>query len=81
MKVCRNALNERLPDNVKEYLKSREYGERISSLPNLNESNNISEYDNKKISLIQVNNNKRVSNINDSKISSNNNDLLEEENN
>ena len=44
MKEYGNALNERLPDNVKEYLKNRECGERISSLPNLNESNNISKY-------------------------------------
>jgi hypothetical protein len=25
MKICRNALDERLPDNVKEYLKNRKH--------------------------------------------------------
>ena len=34
MKVCRNALDERLPDNVKEYLKKKQ--------SSFNESNNES---------------------------------------
>ena len=81
MRVCRNALNERLPDNVKEYLKNKNDGERISSLANFNESNNVSNYDSKRISLIQVNNEERVSKINNSNTISNNKDLLEEEDN
>ena len=81
MRVCRNALNERLPDNVKEYLKNKNDGERISSLANFNESNSVSNNDSKRISLIQVNNEERVSNINNSNISSKNKDLLEEEDN
>ena len=81
MRVCRNALNERLPDNVKEYLKNKNDGERISSLANFNESNSVSNNDSKRISLIQVNNEERVSNINNSNISSKNKDLREEEDN
>ena len=32
MKVCRNALNERLPDHVKEYIRAKKEGERISKI-------------------------------------------------
>jgi hypothetical protein len=41
LKVCRNALNERLPDNVKEYLRmkkqSQNSGERISNISDIND--------------------------------------------
>ena len=36
LKVCRNALNERLPENVKEYLKTKKE-ERISRVSNIND--------------------------------------------
>ena len=39
--MCRNALNERLPDNVKEYLRmkkqSQNSGERISNISDIND--------------------------------------------
>ena len=40
LKVCRNALNERLPDHVKEYLKMKKYKDndnRISNVSNIND--------------------------------------------
>ena len=40
LKVCRNALNERLPDHVKEYLKmkkNKNTGNRISNISNIND--------------------------------------------
>ena len=81
MKVCRNALDERLPDNVKEFLKSRLEGERISSIVNLNESSNLSNINSKRQTLIEVNNDDRISNINNSnRNTNNNNDLFEEDN-
>jgi hypothetical protein len=81
MKVCRNALNERLPDNVKEYLKNMERGERISSLMNFNENSNyINDIESNRETLIQPNNDERISNINNSRITKNKN-LLEEEDN
>ena len=79
MKVCRNALNERLPDNVKEYLKSQIEGERINSLI-LNDSNsNISNIDTNRETLIKSNNDERISTINNSKIN-NSNEFLQENN-
>ena len=42
LKVCRNALNERLPDNVKEYLKMKKQQpneERISNISDINDFN------------------------------------------
>ena len=84
MKVCRNALDERLPDNVKEYLKNRIEGERISSVINLNESSNLSNINNinnsKRQTLIEINKDDRISRINNSNRNSNSNDLLEEDN-
>ena len=77
MKVCRNALNERLPDNVKEYLRRQTEGDRISTLINLNDSsNNISNFDTNRETLIKSNDDERVSRINNSKIS--NEEILEE---
>ena len=79
MKVCRNALNERLPDNVKEYLRRQNEGERISTLINLNDSNNnISNLDTNRETLIKSNNDERISKINNSNI--NNEEFLEENN-
>ena len=61
MKVCRNALKERLPENVKEYLKNLENG-RINSLSNLSENNNISNSESKIESLLQINNSRNTNN-------------------
>ena len=72
-KVCRNALNERLPDNVKEYLKNKKNGERISTIANF--SNNDSMNSNRE-TLIQLSKNE-INNINNT-MSSNNNDFLED---
>ena len=80
MKVCRNALDERLPDNVKEFLKNRIEGERVSSIVNLNESNNLSNINSQRQTLIESNKDDRISRINNSNRISNNNDLLEEDN-
>ena len=72
MKVCRNALDERLPDNVKEYLKKKQ--------SSFNESNNESKL------ALPANFDERISNINNTRTTiSNNNDIatkfLEEEKN
>ena len=43
LKVCRNALNERLPDHVKEYLemkKNKNNDDRISNINDFNSSSN-----------------------------------------
>ena len=37
LKVCRNALNERLPEHVKEYLKMKKNDGRISNVSNIND--------------------------------------------
>ena len=68
MKVCRNSLNERLPDHVKEYLK--------------NKFDDDSIFDSSSVSLVSVdtnretcnksNNDERVSNINNTRISNSN---------
>ena len=83
MRVCRNALNERLPDNVKEYLKNLEKGERISSIMNYNDNSNyLSDLESNRQTLIQANNDERVSNINNTRITNSNyrNSLEEQEN-
>ena len=71
MKVCRNALDERLPDNVKEFLKNKKDGEKINKIASF--SNNDSTF---------FNNNEKsiISNINNSIRKTNTNDLLEIEN-
>ena len=74
MRVCRNALKERLPEHVKEYLKNLRYGGRIISLSSFSENN----FENNRDSPLQLNINQKISNINNSK-SSNNTDLLEED--
>jgi hypothetical protein len=68
MKVCRNSLNERLPDHVKEYLKNKFDDDFI--------------FDGSSVSLVSVdtnkeicnrsNNDERVSNINNTRISNSN---------
>ena len=41
LKVCRNALNERLPDHVKEYLEMKKNNDdRVSNINDFNSSNN-----------------------------------------
>ena len=73
MKVCRNALNERLPDHVKEYLQKKNGNEKISPISSLDDSNNNRE------TLIKLNSDDRVSNINNTR--NTNNTKLDEENN
>jgi len=77
MKVCRNALDERLPDNVKEYLKNKKDGEKITKL--ISFSNNT--FDNDKDSLIKLNNDEIniISNINSTR-NTQNKDSLQFEN-
>ena len=48
LKVCRNALNERLPDHVKEYLKMKKHDNRNSNV------NNINDFSSSRESLIRV---------------------------
>ena len=71
MKVCRNALDERLPENVKEFLKNKKDGEKINKIASF--SNNDSTLLNNKEKSI-------ISNINNSIKNTNTNDLLEIEN-
>jgi hypothetical protein len=79
MKVCRNALDERLPDNVKEYLKKRRDGEKISKL--ISFSNNTDNTNNETTLKMNNNNEKSiVSNINNSARTTRNNDISEIEN-
>ena len=61
MKVCRTALDERLPDNVKEYLKTKDNEERMNS---------ISGIDNNRETLL-LGNDEKISNINASRNSNN----------
>ena len=72
MKVCRNALNERLPDHVKEYLQKKNGNEKISPITSFDDSNN-------RETLIKLNSDDRVSNINNTR--NTNNTKLDEENN
>jgi hypothetical protein len=72
MKVCRSALDERLPDNVKEYLRIRKDGDRITKL--LSFSNNTDNTNNE--TTLKMNNNIEksiVSNINNSARTTRNN--------
>ena len=43
LKVCRNALNERLPEHVKEYLKTKKSTNRVSNVSNINDYNSSRE--------------------------------------
>ena len=63
MKVCRNALDERLPDHVKEYLQKKNNTNPITSF--------IDDTDNNRETLL--NNSERISNINNTGISAINN--------
>ena len=76
MKICRNALDERLPDNVKEYLKNLKEGERISRIAESNNNDSMSNINSARETLIQLNNN----NINNTISTNNNNEFLEEDN-
>ena len=71
MKVCRNALDERLPENVKEFLKNKKDGEKI---------NKIASFSNNDSTLLNNNEKSIISNINNSIKNTNTNDLLEIEN-
>ena len=63
MKICRSALDERLPDNVKEYLKNKK--------KNGSARETLLSIDNKELN--------DVNNINSSRITNNNNNSLEED--
>ena len=79
MKVCRNALDERLPDNVKEYLKIKKDGDKMTKL--LSFSNNADNTNNETTLKMNKNNeNSIVSNINNSARTTRNNDISEIEN-
>ena len=80
MKVCRNALDERLPDNVKEYLKNLKEGERISRIVEFNNNDSMSNINSARETLIQLSNNE-IKNINNTiSTNNNNNEFLEEDN-
>ena len=66
MKVCRNSLDERLPDNVKEYLKIKDDEERNNSISNFNAS-----IDCNRETLLRISNSERISNINNTRNSNN----------
>ena len=72
MKVCRNALNERLPDHVKEYLNQKREERNINYMNTNNNSN--------RETLIQLNNDERISNINNTRNSNVITQNLDEEN-
>ena len=72
MKVCRNALNERLPDHVKEYLNQKREERNINYMNTNNNSN--------RETLIQLNNEERISNINNTRNSNVITQNLDEEN-
>ena len=74
MKICRNALDERLPDHVKEYLQKKNNAGKISPITSFNE-----DIDNNRVTLL--NNSERISNINNTRITSNNSKSIEEVNN
>ena len=70
MRVCRNALNERLPEHVKEYLKRINEGKNMYYKPTDNDSRET---------LIQLNNDDRISNINNTRNSNSIKNNLEED--
>ena len=57
LKVCRNALNERLPDHVKEYLKNKKH-DRISHVNNINDFSSRTTLTNESMTS-DLNNNKQ----------------------
>ena len=71
MKVCRNSLNERLPDHVKEYLKNKYYEEKMGSLFNGSSISLVSVDSNRETSN-KMTNDQRVSNINNTRNSNSN---------
>ena len=76
MKICRNALDERLPDKVKELLINEKDEEKINKLRSFN--NTISDKNNNAERGTLLNNeNSLVSNINNSKRNTKNNDIVE----
>ena len=79
MKVCRNALEERLPDNVKEYLKNLKEGERISRIAEFNSNDSMSNINSARETLIQLNH-KEINNTNNTISTNNHNEFLEEDN-
>ena len=79
LKVCRNALDERLPDNVKEYLKRLKEGERISRIAEFNSNDSMSNINSARETLIQLNHNE-INNTNNTISANNNNEFLEEDN-
>ena len=72
MRVCRNALKERMPQHVKEYLKNLADGGRAESISNFNEYENNEK---KKDVFNELNSNEKISRINDSRSSNTTNNL------
>ena len=58
LKVCRNALNERLPEHVKEYLKMKKNNDRISQISNINDFSSRPSVVNDSMNSNLLNNNK-----------------------
>ena len=76
MKICRNVLDERLPDKVKELLINEKDEEKINKLRSFN--NTISyKNNNAERGTLLNNENSLVSNINNSKRNTKNNDIVE----
>ena len=75
MKVCRNALDERLPDHVKEYLQKKNNAQKISFNDDIDNREGLLS-NSERISNI---NNTRISNINNTRISTNNTKSLDDE--
>ena len=71
MKVCRNSLNERLPDHVKEYLKNKYDEERTGSIF-IGSSTSLVNVDSNRETYNKINNDERVSNINNTRYSNSN---------
>ena len=60
LKVCRNALNERLPDHVKEYLKMKKNEGRISNVSNINDFSSRESLINESMNSNLINNKKMI---------------------
>ena len=71
MKVCRNSLNERLPDHVKEYLKNK-YDEERTGPIFIGSSISLVNVDSNRETYNKINNDERVSNINNTRYSNSN---------
>ena len=57
LKVCRNALNERLPDHVKEFLKKKKNKNNDDRISNISNMDNINDFNSSSNTLISENSN------------------------